>query len=129
MLSKYIDFGISCEGEECKTSGIGGTEVYIPPELDLTTGDIVNAATGEHEEPNLEVFKKFDIWSLAVTMLEYILGTREFLHQLFDLKLKPHQILENLPREFVDQYPDIVDALTLMLSLDPASRSIPNNPF
>jgi serine/threonine protein kinase len=38
---KYIDFGVSCQGDECSTETVSGTPSYIAPEL-ITDTHILN---------------------------------------------------------------------------------------
>ena len=61
---KYIDFGLSCYGNQCTTRKIDvGTVPYMPPEI--LTG-IVKA--------NLNALQKGDIWSLSMTIFTMICG-------------------------------------------------------
>lgn len=64
FLIKYIDFGISCN-DTC--GGIGGTSLYMPPEM-----------YRENSPNSLKASKAHDVWSLAIVMFNLAHGPNIF---------------------------------------------------
>jgi serine/threonine protein kinase len=113
---KIIDFGLSCYAKECDTAPVAGTAIYMSPEM------------SRGNSFNLSQYEKLDIWSLAVTMLEYILGMDNFDRAWDAVKSAPN-ILKILPRAFTRNYPDIVLALKKMLVESTNNRALPTVTF
>jgi serine/threonine protein kinase len=64
--TKFIDFGLSCDSTTAITQFSGGTVKYICPKL-----------LSIHES-NLEFYQRCDKWSLAVIIIEIILGEHPY---------------------------------------------------
>lgn len=112
--TKIIDFGVSCTRDECH--GIAGTPLYMPPETKYgVMPDFMP----------FEMYKRGDIWELGVTLLELILGKR-FIQELYrNRKTTMMDLMDYIPDEFRNDYPDVVDAITRMLSIEYHDRELP----
>lgn len=119
MHIKYIDVGLSCLKKNCKD--LVGTPLYLMDEISF-----------ERDKPllplNFETYKKADYWALAVTLIEYILGEEEF-DQYLNENIRPKNMIDFLPSEFVNEYPDIYAALEHMLADVPGTRRLPKIRF
>ena len=122
MHIKYIDVGLSCTEPECSDEkSIVGSPAYLAPE--------VSFALDEPLVPlNLETWKRADIWALAITMIEYIIGEEKMDEYLEQNELSKN-LIYRLPPEFVKQYPDVAEVIFRMLTSDPRSRRLPNLRF
>ena len=114
---KYIDFGLSCMAAGCDDpKDISGSPLYMPPEI--------NFSNSVQTAPiNLSSYEKFDVWSLAITMLEFILGDAAF--SSFIAKSRPEGAVYYLPDEFTSENPQMVEILEDMLKYSPQARSTP----
>lgn len=87
---KYIDFGLSCLEQSCQFTRYVGTFLYYPPE------GILSKVT----KFNLDVIKKWDIWSLGLTIFELLTGN--VYYDLYcDYIYGPALINSNITREAV----------------------------
>lgn len=139
---KYIDFGLACIKTDCNTSIIGGTQLYIAPEIMYPTRQFGRPAF------DLNSLKKADIWSLGMTIFELVTGRSYF--ELYTLsKLHPQMIQRyqqqpilmynfilskteeilkgkkplELPASIKDR--EILEILTMMLNKNPKQRQLP----
>lgn len=121
MHIKYIDVGLSCTEPACSDGTQVGTPVYLAPE--------VSFALDKPLVPlNLETWKRADIWALAITMIEYIIGEEQF-DEYLEKDEPLEKLIYRLPPEFVKQYPDVAEVIFRMLTSDPRSRRLPNLRF
>jgi serine/threonine protein kinase len=129
MHIKYIDLGLSCIKEQC--TDYAGTPLYLLPEIKFprSGATVAEAQANKSTLPlDFETYKIADYWALAITMIEYILGEDLFSH-LIEVDIKPKDMINYLPKEFVLRYPDIVSSLAKMVSAIPSSRKLPSVRF
>ena len=117
LQTKIIDFGVSCLKNQCATDkSLAGTPIYMDPQVNFKLPKI--------EVPlNLNTYKKFDIWSLGVTLIEYILGERRF-YQALTKQIKPQDMFTLIPNSFKNHYPKTMRILHHMLTTNPQYRSV-----
>lgn len=71
---KYIDFGLSCILNNCPNHALG-TPFYMDPNLKKLTNPNENKEEATFLiNQNIEILKKADIWSLGVTLYEFLYG-------------------------------------------------------
>lgn len=116
---KIIDMGLACYAEECDDptgNKRAGTISYMSPEIGFESYSV---------PLNFPSYKKADIWAVAITMLEYIIGEEKFERLLQeDSHVSVPQLLAAVPRNFKIQYPDIMESLNNMLRVDPQQRQM-----
>jgi len=129
---KYIDFGFSCIGSKCTIIEKLGSKLYLPPEINLCNYiDVI-------------VYEKWitaDIWALGHIILELILHENYYIKQynktsINKLSLEEYfwKIIRNkipinlkiIPKQFIENYPNIYNSLEKMLNLDNLKRNLPN---
>jgi serine/threonine protein kinase len=125
---KYIDFGLSCIAAECPAAPIGGTPDYMAPEI------YFDLKVDEYKVPlNFATYQLGDIWSLAITMIEYILGEQSFEDAIVKATVQYPGATDKgkinwmafIPTRFTRKHPGIVRNIGQMLNVDYAHRAFP----
>jgi serine/threonine protein kinase len=113
---EVFDFGLSCLKEECASFGIGGSPLYMPPEINFESPPV--------DPVTFDQYRYADLWAAGVTMLEYILGDRQFSFLVDVMGYPMAELMPHLPEEFTSEYPEVVSRIQKLLDLDPANRSL-----
>lgn len=131
---KFIDFGISCWKDECETADLGGTEIYLSPELKSIFKN-PNVLNYRKLESSIDFYKKTDYYALGITLLQYLVGIDmilQVLHQTDD-PLKRNVLFQNILRQLIKEYGveylDIVNVIDNLIQIDPNKRHLPTLTF
>jgi serine/threonine protein kinase len=127
LTTKYIDFGLACEGNGCAGNRVGGTRDYMSPEIHLEK--LPDPVTGKLRTKRVVTVpltlrnrQRADVFSLGVTLEEFIVGNINTVAQMWPRNPNRGKWL---PAKFVQAYPVEAADLRFMLEPDPSKRRLP----
>jgi serine/threonine protein kinase len=137
---KLIDFGLACFARECEKAILGGSLIYIAPELiklfgpananvnfdDNNDSSSSSFSRGQRPSPPLSFpwYVKTDYYALGISMLEYFVGVENIL-KIYNKKLTVNQILNTLRQLYGPEYDDIFNAIADLTNSNPRNRHLP----